>query len=196
MEHTKLTIGLLEQEAEARVRSMRWRRRLVFLAVAIVTGILAWEFNTNLIVTLTPSLKHHVYFKSGGIEKLQKGDYVLFKLENDIYAKPDDIILKEVVCLEGESLEVTSDKRFFCNGVFLNKAKDYTRAGEKLNHFAYNGIIPEGSFFVIGHHKDSYDSRYFGFIHKEQMAESARPFFAKRNVASTKENDKNDKVEG
>ena len=104
----------------------------------------------------------------------------MFKLHNDKYAKEDDKILKEVVCTEGDMLTVTKDKRYFCNGEFITKAKDYTQRGDKLNNFVFNGVIGKGDYFVIGHHKDSYDSKYFGFINREQMLVRAQPFFAKR----------------
>jgi signal peptidase I/conjugal transfer pilin signal peptidase TrbI len=72
---------------------------------------------------------------------------------------------------------VDAGKRFFCNGEFLGVAKDYSRKGEKMQFFAFNGKIPRGFMFVMGEHKDSYDSRYFGLKEKSRIRAKLYPIY-------------------
>ena len=49
--------------------------------------------------------------------------------------------------------------------------------GDRLENFVYEGVIGKGLLFVTGDHKDSYDSRYFGFINREQVTAKAFPLW-------------------
>lgn len=85
--------------------------------------------------------------------------------------------MKIIGCDEGEVLTVDANKYFYCNGEYLVKAKDLSLKGEMLQHFIFNGKIPEGFMFVMGQHKDSYDSRYFGLLEKTRVIAKAYPLF-------------------
>ncbi len=92
--------------------------------------------------------------------------------------KPDTPdIFKRNRCDEGDILTVDAAKRFFCNGEYLGAAKDYSRKGEKMQYFTFNGKIPPGSMFVMGEHPDSYDSRYFGLVDKSRVRSRLYPIF-------------------
>ena len=43
--------------------------------------------------------------------------------------------------------------------------------------FRFDGVIPEGKLFVVGHHPRSWDSRYFGFVDVEEVLNRAYPLF-------------------
>lgn len=131
-------------------------------------------------VSLTPSLDHRVFYldRSPDLCDIKKYDYVLFTLSsrhiND--GKPVKAI-KQVACDEGEILKVTGND-YFCNdNEYIGKAKDYSLKGEKLEKFLYNGKIPEGYVFVSGRHKDSFDSRYYGFMKKKDITAIAYPLW-------------------
>ena len=72
---------------------------------------------------------------------------------------------------------VDAEKKFFCNGEYLVRAKDFSLKGEPLQHFTFNGPVPKGFMFVMGQHKDSFDSRYFGFVEKSRILAKAYPIF-------------------
>ncbi len=76
---------------------------------------------------------------------------------------PNEVLVKKVVCMEGDHL-VVKDREYYCNGKYLCTAKKFSRRGERLENFKFNGKIPQGMLFLMGPHKDSYDSRYYGFI--------------------------------
>lgn len=131
-------------------------------------------------VTLTPSLRHRVFYldQSPDTRGIKRGDYVMFVLTDRHVnnGKPSNTI-KEVGCGEGELLMVQG-KDYYCSvDEYLGRAKDYSLKGERVDNFVYNGIVPGGKLFVVGHHKDSYDSRYFGFINKQDIKAKAYPVF-------------------
>ena len=83
-------------------------------------------------------------------------------------------VTKRVGCSAGEELS-REGRDFYCNGDFLGKAKEFSLKGERLTAFIYAGTVPEGKMFVASDHKDSYDSRYFGFIDKKKVLYVAYP---------------------
>jgi len=44
-----------------------------------------------------------------------------------------------------------------------------------MSRFVYNGAIPDGMYFMMGSHKDSYDSRYYGLVDKDRFIGGAYP---------------------
>ena len=150
-------------------------KRISLLVIAVISGLVAWLMESHLLFSLTPSLSHRVYLMKMAKE-VGKNDYVVFSLKGDRFAKDNDKLLKKVGCAEGEVLR-TDGKEYFCNDVSLGKAKDFSLGGDRLVNFIYNGVIGSGFLFVIGDHKDSYDSRYFGFIHKGQVIAKAYPLW-------------------
>ncbi|MCR4314132.1 MAG: S26 family signal peptidase [Candidatus Uhrbacteria bacterium] len=143
--------------------------------VAVAVGLIAWSIESHLLITLTPSLSHRVYLMER-TKEVGKNDYVVFSLKGDIVAKDNDKLLKKVSCAGGDTLKIAG-KEYFCNGVSLGTAKDFSLKGNRLDNFVYEGAIGRGLLFVTGDHKDSYDSRYFGFIHKDQVTAKAYPLW-------------------
>ena len=142
--------------------------------VLLLTAIyVVYSIPGRLIFTLTPSLPHRFYLKLSP-EDIKRGEYILFHLHGDRYAKDEDFLLKRVVCTEGNVLFVR-DRKYYCNEFYLGEAKEYTLTGERLDNFVYTGRIPEGYVFVLGNHPDSYDSRYFGLVHRSQIVAKAYP---------------------
>src|SRR5208337_3917647 len=140
-------------------------------------------------VTTTPSLNKRIFFiiKSKQIEKLKKGDYVMFSLlkskpENDlpaklvrmIKAKGENSEIKKIGCVAGEELKNIGNE-FYCKNKLIAKAKEYSLGGEKLKKFEFSGKVPEGNMFLVGDHVDSYDSRYFGFIKTKDIIATLCP---------------------
>lgn len=153
-----------------------WRLWLAITCLLIAGVVLPGKF----CVTLTPSLKHRVYWLTRNPDHVGRGDYVLFhdeELAARVGMKKSEDVLKLVGCDGGDQLTVDGEKKFYCNGEYLVRAKDFTLKGEPLRHFAFSGTIPEGAMFVVGEHKDSYDSRYFGFVDKKRILAKAYPIF-------------------
>lgn len=153
-----------------------WRLWLAITCLVIAGTLLPYKIS----VTLTPSLKHRIYWLVRSPDRVGKGDYVLFKhreLTTRMGITKSEAVMKIVGCDEGEPLTVDADKKFFCSGEYLVRAKDLSLKGEPLQHFAFNGYVPKGFMYVVGQHKDSYDSRYMGFVDKNRILAKAYPIF-------------------
>lgn len=81
--------------------------------------------------------------------------------------------IKKVGCAPGEDLTVNDKWEYYCNGRYLGAGKAIDKLGRPTNRFSFNGPIPKESIFVIGDHKDSYDSRYIGFVTYKEIKERA-----------------------
>lgn len=153
-----------------------WRLWLAITVLLVAGTLLPYKIS----VTLTPSLKHRIYWLTRNPDRVVRGDYVLFRhkeLSDRMGMKKSEDVMKILGCNEGELLTVDVEKKFYCNGEYLVRAKDISLKGEPLQHFVYNGSVPKGVMFVMGQHKDSYDSRYFGFVDKSRILAKAYPIF-------------------
>ena len=153
-----------------------WRLWLAITCLIVAGTLIPYKFS----VTLTPSLKHRIYWLTRNPDKVVRGDYVLFhhkELAAKVGMKKSEEMLKVIGCNEGDQLTVDAEKKFYCNGEYMVRAKDISLKGEPLQHFVFNGQIPKGVMFVMGQHKDSYDSRYFGFVEKNRILAKAYPIY-------------------
>jgi signal peptidase I/conjugal transfer pilin signal peptidase TrbI len=143
-----------------------YRNAIVFV---LAVGLVAYFVTERISVTITPSLKNRIFWIAGKPDPADslKDKFVMFDLpDNPYFPKPaTKTTIKRVGCNEGDDLRVLGDS-FFCNGEPMGVGKHYSLKGEPVRLFLFNGVIPEGNVFVIGDHKDSYDSRYFGFLKK------------------------------
>ncbi len=157
-----------------------WNRsdisKILMIASAFAIGLL---LPGRISVTVSKSLDHRIYVVSeiSDPREIRKGSYVLFNLRSKLIGNGEPVnAMKIVTCVEGDVLK-EEGKNFYCNGKYLVTAKDTSLKGDGLEHFSYNGRIPEGKLFVTGQHTDSYDSRYYGFIGKDDVKKIAHPIY-------------------
>ena len=113
---------------------------------------------------------HDTYLTQKLWIKVKRYDIVLVHEPN----RDDVLLIKRVIGLPGEALELKKGK-IFVNGKLLPEPyiKDWKQRGVE-NYIMRNGkssiTIPEQSYFFMGDNRDnSYDSRYFGPLHKEHI---------------------------
>lgn len=151
-------------------------RLTIFMAGLFLAG--AW-IPQRISVTITPSLRHRIYLldRSPSEARIVRNSYVLFELSSKFSegAKTKKT-LKQVACVEGDILSVRQGS-YYCNDTYLGQAKEYSLSGERLHPFEFEGAIPKGDLFVFGDHVDSLDSRYFGFVRREDVIARAYPIF-------------------
>ena len=154
--------------------------------VFLVAMLLGSFIHGRLIVALSDSLDHRLFFMTGfNQEKIKNGDYLVFqgdKEEVEKHAKPMlnkklDKLIKKVGCAPGEMLTSDTQGQFFCQGIFIGKALAADSLKRPLPQFQYSGIVPEKNFFMIGTNPRSYDSRYFGFVDADRMLHKALPLW-------------------
>lgn len=148
-----------------------WRTGLV-IAIALAAGA---AIPARIGVTVTPSLNHRVYYvrPRGGTEIPAKGDYVTF-------AKPvngkRELVTKRVACAPGDRLRVEG-RKYYCDGAYLGEAQERSLKGEPLENFVFEGKVPAGKLFVTGDHRNSWDSRYYGFVEVDDVEAIQYPIF-------------------
>lgn len=153
---------------------------LVFLA-ALLVGL--W-LPARIIVATSPSLNHRVFFLMGAGNKIRTGDYLVFKHKEGIKAfvqpglyKENDRLIKQVGCSPGETLTRNADNLFFCGPKMLGKALAKDSTGRDLPQFDFIGQVPDDNFFMVGSDPRSFDSKYFGFIHADEILYQALPLW-------------------
>ena len=130
----------------------------------------------RLTVNPSPSIRHKLFFLVREPARIRKGNYVIFRPKHTDPYIDGKTLIKKVTCDEGERL-TEQGKSYFCDGVYLGRAKDFSLKRERLKNFIYEGVIPKGFCFVSGSNKDSYDSRYWGFLRKKDVEARAYPIF-------------------
>lgn len=109
-----------------------------------------------------------------------RGDLVMF----ESLEKPDVLIIKRVVGLPGERVEIR-DKRLFINGEL--QSEPYIEHRDSVVYGALSPqeqgrlrdnqtvTVPEASYFLLGDNRDfSYDSRFFGAVPRESILGGGR----------------------
>ncbi len=154
------------------------RKRLLLAAAMVAVGGLAWFCMGRIVVAITDSVEHRFFIvlEKGTIRHADRGDYVLFDLlavlpdgeaersvRETIARYGNRPAVKRVACAPGNRL-VSKGKDYYCDGAFIGTAKDVSSTGATTMAFRYDGRVPEGCLFVTGSNRDSYDSRYFGFL--------------------------------
>lgn len=156
------------------------KKRITSFMVIVFLLLTAYFLDTHLTFSSTKSNNYRLFFITKNVKNLKLGDYVLFNLSKDKHIKEvseifnTTVLIKRIGCMPGENLVVVN-RKYFCNGKYLCVAKKYSLKKRPLSNFIYNGTIPKGKIFVFGEKKDSYDSRYFGFIDEKEIFAKAYP---------------------
>lgn len=150
------------------------RKEKQFVLILLPFLLLGAFLPGRMSVTTSPSLKHRIFFLGGRPpeHRIMAGDYLLF-------AYKKEHMIKIAGCLPGDRLSNTLGE-FFCNDELLGKALATDSHGNALPQFQFNGVVPSGRLFMIGHHPRSYDSKYMGFIDVSQISHKAYPLWPLR----------------
>ncbi len=152
---------------------------IVFLA-ALLLGL--W-LPTRIIVSTSASLDHRVFFMTTpNIKRIKNGDYLVFRHDDTTFVRPglhrqDQLYIKKVGCCPGETLKRDDSNHFLCGLTVIGKALKQDSTGRDLPQFNYNGEVPDNNYFVIGVHPRSFDSKYFGFVHADEIIHTALPLW-------------------
>jgi conjugal transfer pilin signal peptidase TrbI len=152
---------------------------VAFIPLAITLGL--W-LPAKIDVVVSRSLSHRIFFLGKVPPRIVVGDYLVFKYNRslmDPFIKKalirQDLLTKKVGCMGGETLRVAPGRIFSCNGRPLGMALKMDSKGKALPLFDYNGVVPKGSYFMIGSDPRSFDSKYFGFVKKNEIIYRAYP---------------------
>jgi len=150
--------------------------------VPLICGAIRLWLPGRLNVVVSDSLAHRIFILSEPSAKIETGNYLVFKYDDLSFIDPkkmskSNLLTKEVSCAPGATLAVDVDRRFSCNGKPLGQALKTDSQGNTLPQFVFNGIIPQDSYFMTGSDVRSFDSKYFGFIKKNEILYKACPIW-------------------
>lgn len=175
--------SILPQSDNKRVLYKLTRREtsiaIVFLA-ALLVGL--W-LPTRIIVSTSASLDHRVFFMTTHtMKRINNGDYLVFRHHDTAFVHPglyrqDQLYIKKVGCSPGETLKRDDSNHFFCGQTVIGKALKHDSKGRYLPQFIFNGEVPDNNYFMVGSHPRSFDSKYFGFIHADEIIHTALPLW-------------------
>lgn len=159
------------------------KRALLALIIMLPAVWLHFWAASKLFYSLSPSLGYKLFWTTpiSQNDEIKPGDYVVFPAPVKEYNRLASMNLsestkamKQVKCISGQKLTVQG-VNYYCDSVLLGTAKPTTLSGKPLSQFVYDGNIPEGKLFVMGTHRDSFDSRYLGFIDKNTVIATGTP---------------------
>jgi conjugal transfer pilin signal peptidase TrbI len=122
---------------------------------------------TEILIPATHSISPLVLLKTGKMD-VARNDYVLFERDDDYLPEGEHHLVKRLGCMPGQKL-MRRNLQFFCDDQVIAQAVAQDSNGKKLPLFDFDGVIPTGKAFAVGDTKDSYDSRYWGFIDLDKV---------------------------
>jgi len=161
-------------------RRLTGREKAIALVVLAALLVGVW-LPGRIIVATSASLDHRVFFLVP-TSTIKTGDYLVFHHYDSTFLpqglnRDNDRLIKQVGCGPGETLTSDGERQFFCNGILFGKALEQDSKGQTLPRFRYSGTVPAGSFFMVGANPRSFDSKYFGFIHADDILYKALPLW-------------------
>lgn len=141
----------------------------IFLMI-FFQGVYHLKQNYALAISSTPSLPDTVFLIDKKNKHINKNDYVSFYYPGEDFAvyKTGDEFVKIAKCIPGDQLHVVN-KNYFCNDQLIATGLLKDSRGQDMSSFEFNGTVPQGKYFVIGTHKKSFDSRYWGFVDQKEI---------------------------
>ena len=153
------------------------RRKIGIIATFLLLYLLVKELSSRyFVLNLSPSMEKGIYLLKE-IDELKKGDVVVLNIplniKETLYSReylPRNIktLLKEVVAVEGDSIKVDCNK-LYINGEFKGDIAEVDTKGRELVSFVKDGVLKSGEVFLLGKGKNSFDSRYFGAVEKNEI---------------------------
>jgi type IV secretory pathway protease TraF len=177
----------MEKRSELKSRDKKLLRKLnsreKTLAIVVLAALLAGAWLPGrLIVSTSPSLEHRIFFLTRAKDSITIGDYLVFRHKDTRFVhkgldQENDRLVKKVGCCPGDMLSVDSKRTFYCGERKLGTALETDSKGRSLPVFEFTGMVPGNSYFMVGTNPRSFDSRYFGFIHADEILYKALPIW-------------------
>lgn len=141
---------------------------VVFALGNLIVNIVSKYYGIGVVVTKSLD-KDYIIYQRNWQNEIAKGKIIYFTLPIETtYFKKDSKFGKIIVCEGGDKLTVQG-LDYYCNDQLIGTARTTDKDGKSVSPFIYNGEIPKGSFFVMGTHERSYDSRYWGFVNEKDI---------------------------
>ena len=137
----------------------------IFCLCLMLAGV--YLSGVRLSFNISGSLPFRVFLTVRGKEiSCGSGSIGLFRLKvRNPYWDYGAVFAKRFVGCPGDKLR-TEGAEFYLNDKKIAVASGHDSNGVAVSSFRFDGVIPAGSYFVLGDGERSYDSRYWGFVKK------------------------------
>jgi len=159
--------------------------KILVYALVIMAGILlaSWALSQKIMFQITPSLPKGIYW-IGDPSHIDTGMLCVLNVPQNVYGMmrtrgwlPENLkfyLMKPILGKKGDLIEV-SEAGLFVNGRYLGPVKHHDSQGLPLPGSYGKHILKAGEFFVASTCPNSFDSRYFGTIRREDIKWVAHP---------------------
>ena len=185
--------GRSRAEVAAHARDWAWWRRgvtrslIALLIVAVFVGapiqVVKQRYRIAFDLTERKCLPYTAYLLDISNRAVSRGDYVAFVSgQMEPYIENGELIVKILAGLPRD-LAVVNEKGVTIGGAdwgaldYLAPGGDLAEEGRTIEDYRRREIIREGTYWMMGTLKSSYDSRYWGAIEEDQIVGRAYPIF-------------------
>jgi signal peptidase I len=126
---------------------------------------------------ITPSLPKGIYWINRP-DRIERGMICAFDIPPNVYSLmktrgwiPRNLefyLTKPVVAEQGDAIEI-SPAGLYINGAYFGPVKQYDSQGLPLPRIYRRFLLGKDEYFFAGTYSNSFDSRYFGIIRKENI---------------------------
>lgn len=148
--------------------------------MGIVYGAKLYFYN-NYCINISPSIPKGIY-KLKKVEDLKKGNVVYIEIPDnakdiiwgrEYLPKHINYLVKYIQGVPKDLIEVKNNK-LFINNEFKGNIQNFDKQGKKLkSELPKKYTLKENEYLLLGSDDNSYDSRYFGVVKKEQILKEA-----------------------
>ena len=154
-------------------------------ALLIVVGfmIVCKALSYKIMFQITPSLPKGIYWIDHP-DRIDRGTICVFDIPRNVYGLmksrrwlPEHLrfyLTKPVVAKQGDIVEVSA-AGLYINGKYFGPVKQYDSQGLPLPRIYRKYVLRQGEYFFASTYNNSFDSRYFGTVRKENIRWVERP---------------------
>ncbi len=178
---------------------MRSKALLVLIigAIVVVAGI--WGIYRSpvfIAINYSTSLTERLFVWHKAVPAvLARDNFVFFTYQTfpgSLYFNTGERLIKKIAGLPGDTVEFSTELHKVCSPLTRGAApqcQEFPRESidrknkilpipfQAQGQFKGTFVIPEGQFYVYGTNPQSYDSRYFGLISRDQLIGKLDPIF-------------------
>lgn len=159
-----------------------WKTYFILLLIIFsLTYLAKLLFFQNYCYNISSSVPKGIY-KLENVDTIKKNQMVYIKIpynardiiwNREYLPKGIDTLIKYVKGIPGDTIEIL-DNKLYINNIFEGNIKKVDSEGNILpSELPQKYVLKENEYILLGSDDNSYDSRYFGIVRKNQILKKA-----------------------